>query len=174
MDLKKIRNLRHIRRFNFHHCNKYETVAEHLCFATIIALDVALHLNMSQKDMNCLLQIVLLHDITEAVIGDIGYLVRNRIPDAIKTLEAGAGAEIDIDILHCGRFDMLAEFIDTLELKMYLEEERKSGNSILWDIECETYHRILTLQKAIDENLNKYIEMLDVVPEKVSPKEMSH
>lgn len=87
----------------------------------------------------------LLHDIEEACTGDIPYLVCRRIPaPVLQKLKTLAASELDIQVGNIPqRYRGVIDFADAFELKIYLEEERRSGNAHLYDIERETYDRLL-------------------------------
>lgn len=158
MNIRKIRALRHIRRFNFHNCNKYQNVAEHSFFVGILAYYIMLGWRPEKAALA--MAVALHHDIAEAVTGDIPYLVRQRLE--MKEIDQEAMEELDVsrfaadtDIVE------VIDFADAFELKLYLEEERRSGNNSLYEIECETYHRLFKYKvpNAVD-----WVKMLDPMP----------
>ena len=170
MNIKKLRALRYVRRFNFHNCNRHTTVAEHSFFVALITMELADDLGM-ESGSRCIRE-ALLHDAEEAVTGDIGYLTRREISN-LGEIEAKARVELGVEtVAHPFRVVMLA---DCIELKMYLEEERRSGNMGLVDIERETYGRILkdmaTFPKEIRE---KWLGQLEDIGSKEMPSFMTH
>lgn len=180
MNLKKLRALRNINRFNFHQCNKVQNVAEHSFFVALIAVDMMQH-DKKFYDTNIshsmkMIQIVyaaLLHDVEEAVIGDIGYLIRRKVN--LDFLHDEIVKEIGYNVYNEGLNEVkdYIEFADALELKFYLEEERKSGNTGLYQIECETMGRLYRC--PIDKNLKDYyIKQVEIVPVKNFPDYLTH
>ena len=107
----------------------------------------------------------LLHDIEEACTGDIPFLMRNRLPNALLSkFKAMAAAELDIPIGDIPeRIRPIIDFADAFELKLYLEEERLSGNLHLYDIERETYRRLLDaeLPNGVKSYFLEWIEPLE-------------
>lgn len=184
MNIRKTRGLRYIRRFNFHLCNKYESVAEHSFYVALIALELSRDLGFQSGMSKNVMFHALLHDITESVIGDIGFLVRREIPRSIKDLERKAMIELNFKTDLITPIERtIVDFADAYELKLYLEEERKSGNSHLWDIECETYSRLYNM--SISESpcpsnnnwttiLSLWLQKLETVPMKNIIDKMTH
>ncbi len=170
----KVRNLRNVRRFNFHHCNCYQSVAEHSFFVAVLAVDLARDLDLvSAGDF---VRAALLHDISEAAIGDIGLLVRRAMPKAVlDSLEDTAREEVgyspDMDdqlVLD------LIEFLDCYELKLYLEEEFRSGNRSLLQIEKETFGRLLAIDIGDDRVKQEWINRLQTINEVRLPEGLTH
>lgn len=169
MNQRKVRNLRYIRRFNFHHCNSYETVAEHSFFVGILAAELAADLKFSAKEQALIMKSALLHDIEESVIGDVGFLIRREL--SMAKLEKLVENELDVNLpdVH-----VVVEFADCFELKMYLEEERRSGNLSLLDIERETFFRLRHMDLGNDRIQDDWLNKLEPVEEKALPVELTH
>lgn len=141
MNLIKSRALQYVRRLNFERCNRYQSVAEHSFYVALLALEIAEIVGF--KDRLSVLEAALLHDIPEAVTGDIPFLVRRALdPVALANLDALAEKEIGVD-LGCQREVLeIVSYADALEFALYLKEERESGNVTLVDIEKETLGRL--------------------------------
>ena len=171
MKIRKSRGMRYVRRFNFHHCNVYQNVAEHSYFVALIAHQIALMLTDDIEFIYKCFCRAFYHDIDEAVTGDIPYLVKRKVNvndlliHAMRELEYIEPFNVEeveeIEIEH------VVKLADCIELKMYLEDERKSGNMHLYDIEKETYKRII--DSKVDDRVKQYfIRLLDPV----EPKEL--
>lgn len=180
MNIKKARNLRHIRRFNFHNCNKYESVAEHSFFVTVLARTIAILCNYSQNAISLVVDVALYHDIEEAVTGDIPYLVRKQIPN-MKEIESMARVELEMnkpgklgEAKEMDEVKAIVEFADAMELKLYLEEERNSGNMALYDIERETWKRLQDIDLPNPSVKNEILMNLERVRPKDDPDYLSH
>ena len=177
MKHRKLRGLRHVNRFNFHHVNKKQNVAEHSFYVGIYAKMFADEIFKDTPNKNQLsaqvLWRALAHDFEEAVIGDIPYLVRKQLSAPIlNELKSKAYAELDIrdkEVLPI--FDQIVDFADAYELKVYLEEERRSGNTGLYEIECETYQRLLASGML---ELQSFIDKLEYVDPKETTNSMTH
>jgi 5'-deoxynucleotidase YfbR-like HD superfamily hydrolase len=172
MNQKKIRALRHIRRFNYHSCNQYESVAEHSFFVALLAYEIALNINLSDVRfaMDCM-HAALMHDTEEAVLGDIPYLVRRRFMS--REASAIALAELGVGYNWSSTVEAVVEFADAYELKMYLEDERQSGNNQLYQIECETMGRLH--RSPIAEGIkHEWIGRLLMVPTSSLPEDLLH
>ncbi len=175
MNLKMTRSLRHIRRFNFHHCNKYETVAEHSFFLSIIAYELAKELDYKRDLILAITTIAMLHDIEESVTGDIPFLIKRRINN-INEIEHEARTELGYnadnfnEYMNEDKIQCVVAFADAYELKLYLEEERRSGNVSLHQIECETWGRLHDIDigdKKVKQNSRRKLEIVRpaVIPE---------
>jgi 5'-deoxynucleotidase YfbR-like HD superfamily hydrolase len=101
------------------------------------------------------------HDAAEAVTGDIPYLVREQLKMARIDIEAKEELGIEEPLVNTAIREVV-KFADAFELKLYLEEERRSGNNSLYEIECETYHRLF---KYDVPNKVGWLQMLDPMPE---------
>ena len=138
IDIRKLRALQHVRRFNFERCNRYQSVAEHSFYVALLARQAAFVLK--NQDGNFQGFMGLMHDATEAALGDIPYLVRkNMDSDALWDLEHMA----EVEIGGTPGTSVVVTFCDALELAMYLKEERESGNRTLIAIEYETRGRLV-------------------------------
>lgn len=177
MNIKTTRSLRHERRLSVHQCNKYETVAEHSFYVALIAREIAIDMRLSPNTIGLIVDMALLHDVEEAITGDINYLVRREIPN-IKDLEEKARAEIQRSYVYpediYGLWSHIIEFADAYEFKMYLEEERRSGNSGLMDIEKETFGRIVNTDIGNSDVHHRWIMKLEDIGCKGLPDFISH
>jgi hypothetical protein len=144
VDHRKLRALALIRRFNFERCNRHESVAEHVLFVALLAMDAAEALEWDWKRSSLAVCSALLHDSEEAVTGDIPYLVKRSLPrDAVADLEGRAIQELGTGFLVPQYASDLVEFCDIVELLMYLSEERLTGNRALDPIYGETAARMV-------------------------------
>lgn len=144
MDQRKIRALRNVRRFNFEHCNRYQSVAEHSYFVAVLAMELAVRAMMPPPKVASVIEAALMHDVTEAVTGDIPYLVRRSMDRvALAEIEHRAANELKVDASYPLDVIWVVDYADALELAMYLKEERESGNRSLIDIERETRRRLV-------------------------------
>ncbi len=179
MNIKKIRSLRHTRRFNFHHCNKYETVAEHSFYVAMIAYELAKDLDYNTKQIYRTTVYALHHDIEESVTGDIPFLVKRKMAN-ISVIEYEALQELGYDPEIFAKMRLkhniasVVGFADAYELKMYLEEERLSGNASLFTIERETWGRLLDADIGNVTVKEAWLKKLDTIRPKKIPKFMSH
>lgn len=177
---RKIRNLRHVYRFNFHHVNVRQNVAEHSFFVTLYAKMFAEEIfeTKDNPDFYILLTVAaaMEHDFEEAIIGDIPYLVRRKIPEVtLRDLYMKASEELGIFPEAKPKFEIvqhIVDFADAYELKIYLEEELRSGNKFLISVENETYNRLCSHPLA--HILKSYIDELEPVYKQKIPDEMSH
>lgn len=143
MDLKKSRSLMHIRRLNFERCNRYENVAEHSFYVGIMAYQLACALDLGETEARYCLKMGLMHDLAEAVTGDIPFLTRRVLGkvacagiDALGEEEMGINLGTDRQTLE------IVQIADALEFALYLKEELQSGNHALTDIYSETLGRL--------------------------------
>ena len=152
MDHIKIRALQNVRRFNFEKCNRYQSVAEHSMLVAVLAMDACREVGVSLEVSFETIRAALLHDATEAITGDIPYLVRRKMnPDSLKNIENEARKELGMHFLEddiddpnsFGFIVSLVRLCDALELVLYLREEKESGNTTIGGILLETYSRII-------------------------------
>lgn len=143
MDLKKSRSLMYIRRLNFERCNRYENVAEHSFYVGIMAYQLACTLDLGETEARYCLKMGLMHDLAEAVTGDIPFLTRRVLGkvacagiDALGEEEMGVNLGTDRQTLE------IVQIADALEFALYLKEELQSGNHALTDIYSETLGRL--------------------------------
>lgn len=152
MKIRKLRALRHIRRFNFHHCNRPTSVAEHSFFVALIAMELF-------PNDPTVLEAALLHDAEEACTGDIGHLIRKRLD--MKTIDQRAAYELGLNMRDAGhRVNDAVMLCDLVELKIYLEEERMSGNLHLSEIESEVMGGINYLCQGFCQEMEKKVKSL--------------
>lgn len=171
---RKIRALRHVYRFNFHHVNSRQNVAEHSFYVAVYAREFAKVIYKNDTIMiDWVTNRALEHDFEEAIIGDIPFLVRAQIKNSeLEHLHKLAMIEIglsDYDIIETAK--EIIDFADAYELKIYLEEERKSGNVGLYQIERETYMRLI--KSPLYDKLSKVIVIKPIPPKRMT-EFMSH
>lgn len=154
MNVRKVRALMNVRRFNFERCNRYQSVAEHSFFVALIAKEMAADLGWHQFKIAAATYAALLHDAAEAVTGDLPYLVRmiidrgevNKLDRmAEKELDVGEGDRFPAITLGMGDLkdvNELVEAADAAELFLYLGEELDSGNEAMRPIFEETLSRL--------------------------------
>lgn len=157
MDLKKSRSLMYVRRLNFERCNRYENVAEHSFYVGIIAYQLACAIGLGETEARYCLKMGLMHDLPEAVTGDIPFLTRRAMGEVVCAGLDDLGAEeIGVNLGTDRQTLEIVQIADILEFAMYLKEEVRSGNYSLTDIYAETLGRLV--QYKNDEGYCKYIE----------------
>jgi hypothetical protein len=178
LNIRKLRGLRWVRRFNFHQNNHYENVAEHSYFVTVIAHEIAIVLGLCMPERFRVMYMALFHDAEEAVTGDIPHLVKRFLPpDIVQGLEDKAAEELGLLRLTDFVAEKIVLLADCLEMKMHLEEERESGNWMLLPIEQETMGRIQELVEQIgaDESQRREImSWIEVIDPAAFPVHLSH
>jgi len=148
MDVRKIRSLQYVRRFNYERCNRYQSVAEHSAMVAVLAYEAANVLGWPQPAAYEAAFFALMHDAEEAVTGDILHLTKRALRkrgDGIAWLERQAADELGLNApvpMSRERILELVEYCDVLELALYLQEEGASGNSAMGGILRETYGRL--------------------------------
>jgi len=173
---RKIRALRHTYRFNFHHVNSRQNVAEHSFYVAIYAREFAkIIFSNDSFSVAQTVKMALEHDFEEAIIGDIPYLIRKQMSDSLlKELNTKAMDELGVHIeedMKYSQIKSIVDFADAFELKIYLEEERKSGNVGLYQIERETYKRLI--DSPLYDLLTKHFSIEPVRPARMT-EFMSH
>ena len=157
MDLKKSRSLMYVRRLNYERCNRYENVAEHSFYVGIMAYQLACSVGLDEAEARYCLKMGLMHDLAEAVTGDIPFLTRRALGavtcaglDTLGEQEIGVNLGTDRQTLE------IVQIADALEFALYLKEELQSGNHVLTDIYAETLGRLTQYKDC--EGYCKYIE----------------
>lgn len=157
MDLKKSRSLMYVRRLNYERCNRYENVAEHSFYVGVMAYQLACAVGLDEAEARYCLKMGLMHDLAEAVTGDIPFLTRRALGavacagiDALGEQEIGVSLGTDRQTLE------IVQVADALEFALYLKEELQSGNHQLQDIYAETLGRLTQYKDC--EGYCKYIE----------------
>lgn len=157
MDLKKSRSLMYVRRLNYERCNRYENVAEHSFYVGIMAYQLACAVGLDEAEARYCLKMGLMHDLAEAVTGDIPFLTRRALGAvACAGLDTLGEQEIGVDLGTDRQTLEIVQIADALEFALYLKEELQSGNHTLAEIYAETLGR-LTQYKECD-GYRKYIE----------------
>ena len=143
LDLKKSRSLMYIRRLNYERCNRYENVAEHSFYVGIMAYQLACAVGLGETEARYCLKMGLMHDLAEAVTGDIPFLTRRALGAvACAGLDTLGEQEIGIDLGTDRQTLEIVQIADALEFALYLKEELQSGNHQLQDIYAETLGRL--------------------------------
>lgn len=143
MDLKKSRSLMYVRRLNYERCNRYENVAEHSFYVGIMAYQLACELGLGEAEARYCLKMGLMHDLAEAVTGDIPFLTRRALGKvACAGIDALGEEEIGVDLGTDRQTLEIVLIADALEFALYLKEELRSGNRALTDIYLETLGRL--------------------------------
>jgi len=180
MDYKKLRNLQHVRRFNFHHCNHYQSVAEHSYFTAMLTIAIMEAMGWGTEARMLGVGLALLHDASEAVTGDVPFLVKRKLGKVAEDLDKEAFKELGLMDPMVGMESGIQEAVDLadkLEAKLYLQEERRSGNTVLARIEKEIWtlimhHSMLAQRPQILDLMGRLgIEMVERAE---LPEEMSH
>ena len=144
LDLKKSRSLMYIRRLNYERCNRYENVAEHSFYVGIMAYQLACAVGLGETEARYCLKMGLMHDLAEAVTGDIPFLTRRALGAvACAGLDTLGEQEIGIDLGTDRQTLEIVQIADALEFALYLKEELMSGNHALADIYAETLGRLV-------------------------------
>lgn len=157
MDLKKSRSLMYVRRLNFERCNRYENVAEHSFYVGIMAYQLACAIDLDEAEARYCLKMGLMHDLPEAVTGDIPFLTRRALGTTVCAgLDDLGGKEIGVDLGTDRQTLEIVQIADALEFALYLKEELQSGNHALMDIYAETLGRLLQYKDC--EGYRTYIE----------------
>ena len=143
LDLKKSRSLMYVRRLNYERCNRYENVAEHSFYVGIMAYQLACAVGLGETEARYCLKMGLMHDLAEAVTGDIPFLTRRALGAvACAGLDTLGEQEIGIDLGTDRQTLEIVQIADALEFALYLKEELQSGNHQLQDIYAETLGRL--------------------------------
>lgn len=157
MDLKKSRSLMYIRRLNYERCNRYENVAEHSFYVGIMAYQLACAVGLDEAEARYCLKMGLMHDLPEAVTGDIPFLTRRALGAvACAGLDTLGEQEIGVDLGTDRTTLEIVQIADALEFALYLKEELISGNHGLADIYAETLGRLVQYKEC--EGYRTYIE----------------
>ena len=157
MDLKKSRSLMYIRRLNFERCNRYENVAEHSFYVGIMAYQLACAVGLDETEARYCLKMGLMHDLAEAVTGDIPFLTRRALGKVTcMGIDHLGEQEIGVDLGTDRQTLEIVQVADALEFALYLKEELQSGNRQLQDIYAETLGRLIQYKDC--EGYCRYIE----------------
>lgn len=155
MDLKKSRSLMYVRRLNYERCNRYENVAEHSFYVGLMAYQLACSVGLDEAEARYCLKMGLMHDLPEAVTGDIPFLTRRAMGEvACKGIDALGEQEMRVNLGTDRQTLEIVQIADALEFALYLKEELQSGNHQLQDIYAETLGR---LTKYLDCDYFTYI-----------------
>ena len=143
MNLKKSRSLMYVRRLNFERCNRYENVAEHSFYVGIMAYQLACSVGLDEAEARYCLKMGLMHDLAEAVTGDIPFLTRRALGKlSCEGIDHLGEQEIGVDLGTDRQTLEIVQVADALEFALYLKEELQSGNHALMDIYAETLGRL--------------------------------
>jgi 5'-deoxynucleotidase YfbR-like HD superfamily hydrolase len=130
---RELRDLRHVTRWSVLRRNKDQSVAEHMYFVAIYAIEVAEFIRWG-GDRYSLLRSAISHDIPEVWTGDTPGPSKHMAfnPEALHSLE-NQGME-QVFPIHApyhranGEIALLLAVADRLEAVMYLADELSSGN----------------------------------------------
>ncbi|MHA1225296.1 MAG: YfbR-like 5'-deoxynucleotidase [Candidatus Hodarchaeales archaeon] len=122
-------------------------MAEHSYFVAYYAMLGAMMMGLSVEEA---LRCALFHDLPECITGDIPSFFKPILNVPEENIYKEFGIENDFS----ENIQKLVEFCDLLELKIYLEEERKSGNWHLYDVERYTYTKLYNFD--IDHNVKRF------------------
>lgn len=157
MDLKKSRSLMYVRRLNYERCNRYENVAEHSFYVGIMAYQLACAVGFDEAEARYCLKMGLMHDLAEAVTGDIPFLTRRALGAVTCAgLDTLGEQEIGVDLGTDRQTLEIVQIADALEFALYLKEELQSGNHALADIYAETLGRLIQYKEC--DGYRRYIE----------------
>lgn len=144
MSLKKSRSLMYVRRLNYERCNRYENVAEHSFYVGIMAYQLACTIGLDEVEARYCLKMGLMHDLAEAVTGDIPFLTRRALGEvACAGLDHLGEQEIGVSLGTDRQTLEIVKIADVLEFALYLKEELQSGNHSLQEIYAETLGRLV-------------------------------
>ena len=143
LNLKKSRSLMNVRRLNYERCNRYENVAEHSFYVGIISYQLACAVGLGETEARYCLKMGLMHDLPEAVTGDIPFLTRRALGKvACVGLDDLGAEEIGVNLGTDRTTLEIVQIADALEFALYLKEELRSGNSNISQIYLETLGRL--------------------------------
>jgi 5'-deoxynucleotidase YfbR-like HD superfamily hydrolase len=169
-----IRNLRWVRRFNFHSINHEQNVAEHSFFVGLLAYDLGLVFNGEMYAFRCM-KTALYHDLEESVTSDIPFLVKRYLDT--QFIERTARKMINIKDIHKDNFDdsilSIVRLADIVEMKLFLEEERRTGNMSLYEIEQEAFY-LLVHSSAPKVCIDAAYELVQSIPQKPITDDLIH
>jgi hypothetical protein len=117
------------------------------------------------------LRAALIHDTDEAVLGDVPFLVRRRF--LTRQVEEAARRELGVDFNWTPAIQTVVDFADIVELKLYLEDERRSGNNSMYRIEQETMGRMIASTVYI-EIKDKWLQRVERVPTVAITEDLLH
>lgn len=178
LDIRKVRSLMYVRRLNFERCNRYENVAEHSFYVGVMAYRIAIDQELGEEEARYCLKMGLMHDMPEAVTGDIPFLVRRAMGKmAVVGLDEMGAKELNISLGTDSRTLEIVKLADILEFALYLKEETVSGNRHLQPIYCETLGRLLEYLEMYGDSIENILgvprsTILEVA--KALPKEIKH
>ena len=143
LNLKKSRSLMNVRRLNYERCNRYESVAEHSFYVGFISYQLACAVGLGETEARYCLKMGLMHDLPEAVTGDIPFLTRRALGSlACLGLDKMGEDEIGVNLDTDRQTYEIVQVADLLEFALYLKEETISGNRHLTEIYHETLGRL--------------------------------
>lgn len=178
LDIKKVRSLMYVRRLNFERCNRYENVAEHSFYVGIIAYRIAMDTGLGEEEARYCLKMGLMHDMPEAVTGDVPFLVRRALGKMTTVgLDELGAQELGINLGTDSRTLEIVKLADILEFAMYLKEETIAGNRHLRAIYHETLGRLLEYLEVYGDSIESILGISrDTILEvaKALPEEIKH
>lgn len=147
MNLRKLRALSHVWRWNFHPRVRQESVAEHSYWTAIYAVRLLDRLNISAAQYVDAIQYALYHDAEEAITGDLPWPVKRG--KAWKDVHKEACSEINDPCLGGSlREDVKASIkaADLFSALVFVDEEVYMGNNFFMQIRGELIGAILALK----------------------------
>lgn len=157
--ITKVRRLSNLKRCSLFPVVIQQNVAEHSFYVSVLCLFVSEELKRKgiKLDEAKLLKYSLLHDIDEAITGDIPYHVKKELNPTLseyvsRTLQEefnGIDYEIDKESLEY----KIVKLCDYVELYLYCCEEKLRGNSAL-DYVAENCRTIVT---SINTEIQSYL-----------------
>ena len=179
--LNRLRGLSFVTRWNFHPITRRQTVADHSFWVAIYAMMIA-DLSEITAPIEHILRAALLHDMEEAVTGDLPSLVKRTIGVAWDEVEKRGAKQLVGDMWlrydYWWRYDnedlrKIVKAADILDRVMYAEEEQMRGNQAFDRIKLESIKQLRDMHMSsvdliLDELGYKGAGGVDL------PKDMTH
>lgn len=160
----KILRLGSILRYNNKHRNHEENVAEHSFYVMHMVNEICLHYNLSSYTRDYCLQLALVHDIPEAITGDISFDTKDCNDELSKIVNKAENEailkefpiyqELYKDFLRQEKNRtvsyLIVKIADTASVVKYAELEKDLGNNTPEFVEIR-YNARERLIKLIDE-----------------------
>lgn len=147
MNLRKLRALSHVWRWNYHPRVRQESVAEHSYWTTVYAARLCHMMDLPLIDTRMVLQYALLHDAEEAITGDLpGPVKRGRV---WKELISDVQDELDFHPLmevYPEQIKRVVKAADLISALVFADEEVKMGNTYFLRIREEIAFSIKAME----------------------------